>query len=77
MELGITLQFLPSYPPNLNLIERLWKFVKKKCFYDQYYETFDDFKAGINDYLDRVETDDKEEIETLMQLNFQNLNNTN
>ena len=27
-ELGITLMFLPSYSPNLNLIERLWKFVK-------------------------------------------------
>ncbi|MCL2118502.1 MAG: IS630 family transposase [Planctomycetaceae bacterium] len=76
-ELGITLQFLPSYSPNLNLIERLWKFVKKKCLYNQYYETFDEFKAGINDCLDRVETDDKEEIATLMQPNFQNLKNTN
>ena len=77
MELGITLQFLPSYSPNLNLIERLWKFVKKTCLSNQYDETFDDFKAGINDYLDRVETDDKSELATLMQLNFQNLNNTN
>jgi len=33
-ELGITLQSLPSYSPNLNLIERLWKFVKKKCLYN-------------------------------------------
>ena len=76
-ELGITLQLLPSYSPNLNLIERLWKFVKKKCLYNQYDETFDEFKAGINDCLDRVETDDKEEIATLMQPNFQNLKNTN
>ena len=76
-ELGITLRFLPSYSPNLNLIERLWKFVKKKCLYNQYYETFDEFKVGINDCLDRVETDDKEEIATLMQPNFQNLKNTN
>lgn len=30
-ELGIELLFLPTYSPNLNLIERLWKFVKKKC----------------------------------------------
>ena len=30
-ELGITLLFLPGYSPNLNLIERLWKFIKKKC----------------------------------------------
>jgi transposase len=74
-ELGITLQFLPSYSPNLNLIERLWKFVKKACLYNVYYETFADFTAGINDCLSRVETDYKNELETLMQPNFQNLKN--
>jgi transposase len=72
-ELGITLQFLPSYSPNLNLIERLWKFVKKKCLNNVYYETFADFTAGINDCLSRVETDYKEELETLMTTKFQNL----
>lgn len=77
IELGITLQFLPSYSPNLNLIERLWKFVKKKCLYNIYYETFDDFITGINDCLARVETDHKSELETLMTPNFQNLKNTN
>ena len=51
VELGITLRFLPSYSPNLNLIERIWKFVKKKCLYNIYYETFDDFKAGIKTAL--------------------------
>ncbi|MDR1958656.1 MAG: transposase [Planctomycetaceae bacterium] len=33
-DLGITLQFLPSYSPNLNWMERLWKLVKKKCLYN-------------------------------------------
>jgi transposase len=74
-ELGITLQFLPSYSPNLNLIERLWKFVKKKCLYNVYYETFDEFVAGITDCLDRVDTDYKEKLATLMQPNFQDLKN--
>jgi len=36
--LKIELCFLPSYSPNLNLIERMWKFVKKKCLYSKYYE---------------------------------------
>ena len=72
-ELGITLQFLPSYSPNLNLIERLWKFVKKKCLNNVYYETFDDFKKGINDCLNRVENEYKHELETLMTPKFQNL----
>jgi transposase len=52
-ELGITLQFLPSYSPNL--IERLWKLVKKKCLDNIYYETFNEFTSGINDCLRRVE----------------------
>jgi transposase len=72
-ELGITLQFLPSYSPNLNLIERLWKLVKKKCLYNIYYETFDEFTSGINDCLSRVETDYQSELTTLMKLNFQNI----
>jgi hypothetical protein len=74
-ELGITLQCLPSYSPNLNLIERLWKFVKKKCLYNVYYATFDEFKNGINDCLARVENDYKTEIESLMTSNFQNFKN--
>ena len=28
--LGMELLYLPSYSPNLNLIERYWKFVKKQ-----------------------------------------------
>ena len=39
-ELGIDLQFLPPYSPNLNLIERLWKFTKKQCLYNRYREPF-------------------------------------
>ena len=35
--LGIELLFLPPYSPNLNLIERFWKFVKKQCLYSKYY----------------------------------------
>jgi transposase len=37
--LGIDIIFLPPYSPNLNLIERLWKFVKKQCLYSKYYDT--------------------------------------
>jgi transposase len=74
-ELGIKLEWLPSYSPNLNLIERLWKFVKKKSLYNVYYETFADFVEGIMDCLRRAETDYKDELVTLMQPNFQDLKN--
>jgi len=67
VELGIKLKWLPSYSPNLNLIERLWKFTKKKCLYNVYCETFDEFVAGFTDCLNRVETEYKTEIETLMK----------
>ena len=42
--LDIELLYLPAYSPNLNLIERLWKFVKTKCLYCKYYAEFSDFK---------------------------------
>jgi len=36
LQLNIELLYLPAYSPNLNLIERLWKFVKKKVLYSKY-----------------------------------------
>jgi len=47
--LNIELLYLPAYSPNLNLIERLWKFVKKKRLYSKYYENFHVFKENISD----------------------------
>ena len=41
----IQLVFLPPYAPNLNLIERLWRFFKKRLLYNQHYETFIEFRT--------------------------------
>jgi transposase len=49
--LGIEILFLPAYSPNLNLIERLWKFVKRKCLYSKYYATFSLFSIAISECL--------------------------
>jgi transposase len=38
--LGVELLYLPAYSPNVNLIERLWKFVKQQCLYSKYYADF-------------------------------------
>jgi transposase len=70
-ELGITLLFLPSYSPNLNLIERLWKFIKRRSLYGRYHPTFADFRAAIEETLDGLPTRHAEALETLMTLNFQ------
>jgi transposase len=69
--LGIELLFLTSYSPNLNLIERLWKFTKKKVLRGKTYKDFAAFQAAIDDCLDKTATEHKKEIKTLMTLNFQ------
>jgi len=69
--LGITLLFLPSYSPNLNLIERLWKFIKRRSLYGRYHPTFADFQAAIEETLDGLPTTHAEPLKTLMTLNFQ------
>lgn len=43
----IVLHFLPPYSPNLNPIERLWKWMKERVIYNTYYEHFEDFKGAI------------------------------
>jgi transposase len=69
--LGIELLFLTSYSPNLNLIERLWKFTKKKVLRGKTYTDFTAFQAAIDDCLDKTATEYKEQIKTLMTLKFQ------
>lgn len=67
----IELCFLPSYSPNLNLIERLWKFVKKKCLYSTYYEKFPAFKAAISKCSEKTTTTYKTDLDSLLTLRFQ------
>ena len=43
----IKLYFLPPYSPNLNPIERLWKWMKERIIYNTYYPGFDEFKTAI------------------------------
>jgi transposase len=65
--------FLPSYSPNLNLIERLWKFMKKKILYNKYYEKFDNFKEATLEFFENIEQY-KDELDSLLTNNFQLLN---
>jgi transposase len=71
MQLHIEILFLPSYSPNLNLIERLWKFVKKKCLYSTYYENFTAFQTAISACLAHPHRQYKDELDSLLTLNFQ------
>jgi transposase len=69
--LGIELLFLPSYSPNLNLIERLWRFLRKQVLDATYYEKFEEFTAGIDQCLDELTTKYKGEMNTLLNHKFQ------
>ncbi len=68
-ELNIELVFLPAYSPNLNPIERLWKFFKKKVLYNQYHEKFKDFKSACATFFRGIRKH-KAELKTLLTDNF-------
>lgn len=58
----IELLFLPPYSPNLNLIERVWKLLRKKVINSHYYDTFDKFRNAVLDFFNNS-VDIKSEIE--------------
>lgn len=73
--LNIELLFLPSYSPNLNLIERLWKFVKKAALNSRYHGSFAQFQGVIDQCLEELPTTHRRQITTLMTTAFQTFGN--
>ncbi len=71
--LGIELLFLPTYSPNLNLIERLWKFIRKQCLNSIYYSDFKSFRLSIDKFIKNMHTTHLRDLKSLMTLNFQTL----
>jgi len=74
-ELGIELLFLPPYSPNLNLIERLWKFVKKEALNSRHHQDFKKFQQTIDSCLADISTKHKKKLATLLTHNFQTWEN--
>ena len=74
-KLGIRIIFLPPYSPNLNLIERLWKFVKKKALYNQYYSCYQQFHESISNCLEQTAPTYKQDLDTLLVAKFQTFKN--
>lgn len=73
--LNIQIVFLTPYSPNLNLIERLWKFVKKEVLYNKHYKDYDKFCQAISDCLEQTHTTHKAALETLLTPKFQTFEN--
>jgi transposase len=66
----IKLLFMPPYSPNLNLIERLWKFLRKTILYNKYYEKFADFKIAVMQFFENI-AQHRDKLSTLLTKNFQ------
>jgi transposase len=63
--------YLPSYSPNLNLIERVWKFVKKQCLASVHHATYEAFTTAIDDCLAGLATTYKKDMKSLLTHKFQ------
>jgi transposase len=66
----VTLEYLPPYSPNLNPIERLWKFMRKKAINSYYYQSFDEFKKAIIAFFENINIY-ANDLASLINLNFQ------
>jgi transposase len=69
--LGVELLYLPGYSPNLNLIERLWRLIKREALYGRYHATFADFKGAIGRTINELGGKHEDKVASLMTLNFQ------
>jgi len=67
---GVTfdLKYLPAYSPNLNLIERLWKFLRKEAL-QKWHPSFEDMQKAVADVLDNLPRY-SEQLKTLMTERF-------
>jgi len=68
--LSISLDYLPPYSPNLNPIERLWKFVRKMFFKDKYRYAFADFCTQLDDFFAHLDLY-RDELTSLITENFE------
>ena len=66
----IILHYLPPYSPNLNPIERLWKFVRKKFFKDKYRDTFAKFCTQLDEFFANLDLY-RDELTSLLTENFE------
>jgi transposase len=70
-ELNINLIYLPPYSPNLNLIERLWKFLRKNVLAGNYYESFELFNSSIKAFIDTLHIEYTDQLSSLLSFNFE------
>ncbi len=67
--LNIDLIYLPPYSPNLNLIERLWKYFKKKIMKNTYYENYERFEEAVVQFFKSFQSN-LSDMKTLLNFKF-------
>jgi transposase len=72
----IKLSFLPPYSPNLNLIERLWKFANEKVINLKFYPEFRQFKEKLISFFNNIKMYDQE-LQERITFNFQTFKTCN
>lgn len=75
-QLNINLIFLPPYSPNLNLIERLWKFLRKNILANKYYHCFQDFFHAVESFINTLHIRYFEQLSSLLSFNFELLDSS-
>ena len=71
VEIGITMIYLPPYSPNLNPIERLWKYMNEKVRNNVFFHSAKDFKQQVISFLDENWDKNKVGLESRINDNFQ------
>lgn len=66
---NIDLIYLPPYSPNLNLIERLWRYFKKEVMKNKYYEDYKSFEDAVELFFTQFE-DRRKDLSTLLNFKF-------
>ena len=74
-ELDIEILFLPAYSPNLNIIERLWKFAKKTILYGKFFDSPSLFHQTVREFFASVNEKFSDKLKSLLTLKFQRLPN--
>ena len=66
---NIDLIYLPPYSPNLNLIERLWRYFKKEVMKNRYYANYTDFENAVETFFNEFDKR-KEDLKSLLRFKF-------
>lgn len=75
-KLNINLIFLPPYSPNLNLIERLWKFLRKELLANRFFKSFKSFFSEIDFFVNSLHVNYLDKLSTLLAPNFEVLDSS-